>query len=850
LPKLSIASSLSGPRERPGAGLGAGVLTALLVVALDVALGHDLVITTAFILAPFIAALVGGPRETTVVGVIVVALAALSGLWNHDFGETNYLLRLAIVVAGTIVALIAAEGRAREAATRGRFRILMEAARVVDDTLSLQEAVDRLSNLVVPAFADVCIFDLNMGTGLERLKVCVTGDRSAELEELLEKRGPGTAEAMREALDTGTVRLIENLSGGHLLSPDDAGTHSFRMLNTGSGLAVPLRARGRNLGLLTIVVTEVSGRRYAEGDLEFAELLGGRAGLALDNAGLFSELTTAEAELTAALGSLAEAVTVQSTTGGLIYANEAAAESLGFSSAEDLLATPLSEIVDRFESYHPDGTPMRMEDLPGRKVLEGEEPEPMVIRAIDKRTGEERWRVTKATPVRDREGKVVLAVNIIEDITEVKKTELAQRLLAKVGEVLTSSLDYETTLQQVADLAVPDLADWCGVSIPRDDGIIEQVAVAHVDPTKVQFAWELSERYPVRTEEPAGTAAVIRDGKTQVVTDVTDEMLEQSAKDATHLELIQALGIRAGVIVPMTTPGGTIGALTLVTAESGRTFSPADVELAEEIGRRAGAAVENARLYTERSHIARTLQRGLLPPQLPEMPGWAAATLYRPAGKENWVGGDFYDAFEIEDGWMVVVGDVVGHGPGAAALTAEARYTLRTAATLSGSSLVALEQVNRGLYTRDPGMALCTAACVTLRQHGDRCTAEVVCAGHPLPFLVDGDQVRTIGQPGPMLGAWEERDWVTSTCTLGADETLVLYTDGVIDAEGDGERFGETRLRNLLVGTRDANDAVQRIGTALGDFEVGEQADDTAVLAVSRVRVAAPQPTEQEASPA
>jgi serine phosphatase RsbU (regulator of sigma subunit) len=163
---------------------------------------------------------------------------------------------------------------------------------------------------------------------------------------------------------------------------------------------------------------------------------------------------------------------------------------------------------------------------------------------------------------------------------------------------------------------------------------------------------------------------------------------------------------------------------------------------------------------------------------------------------------------------------------------------------------VALEQVNRGLYTRDPGMALCTVACVTLRQHGDSCTADVVCAGHPLPFLVDGDQVRTIGQPGPMLGAWEERDWVASTCALGADETLVLYTDGVIDAEGDGERFGETRLRNLLVGTRDANDAVQRIGAALGDFEVGEQADDTAVLAVSRVRVAARQPTEQETSPA
>ncbi|MGH3994293.1 MAG: PP2C family protein-serine/threonine phosphatase, partial [Pseudonocardiaceae bacterium] len=369
------------------------------------------------------------------------------------------------------------------------------------------------------------------------------------------------------------------------------------------------------------------------------------------------------------------------------------------------------------------------------------------------------------------------------------------------------SLEYERTLQRVAELAVPELADWCGVSIPGEDGLIEQVAVAHVDPEKVRFAWELSQKYPVWADEPAGSAAVIRDGRTQTVTDITDEMLLEATKDKEHFELIRALGMRAAVIVPMTTPGGTIGALTLVTAESGRTFSAADVELAEEVARRAGAAVQNARLYTERSHIARTLQRGLLPPQLPEMLGWASATLYLPAGRENWVGGDFYDSFPIEGGWMLVVGDVVGHGPGAAALTAEARYTLRTAGMLSGSALVALEQLNSGLFARDPGMALCTAACVTLRQAEGRGTAEVVCAGHPLPLLVRGGDVKSVGRPGAMLGAWEDRAWAPITVPLDAGEVLVLYTDGVVDAEGDGERFGEARLKTAVAGARDASDA-------------------------------------------
>jgi len=832
--------------------LGVGVLTAAVVVALDLAAGADTVITTALVLAPFVTALLGSPRETWAVAALATVLAALSGAWNANFGESDYFLRLAIVAAGDAVAIVAAGGRMRALASRERFRVLMEAARVVDDTLSLEQTVERLGNLIVPAFADLCIFDLNRETGLERLKVRVDGPRAAELEQRLLDRGPPDQGAATGVVQTGRAQLMQSVSGEDLWkrSGEDSDADLSRALDATSGIMVPLRARGRNLGLLILALTGSSQRRYARDDLEFAELLGGRAGLALDSAGLSTELSTAEAQLTAALGSLAEAVTVQSADGRLIYANSAAAEALGFEGPEQLLATPRAEIVDRFESYHEDGTPLRVEELPAQRVLLGEDAPPVVIRAIDRETGEERWRITKATPVHDRDGRVQLAVNIIQDITEVKRAEQAQALLARVGEVLASSLEYEHTLQRVAELAVPELADWCGVSIPGDDELIEQVAVAHVDPEKVQFAWELSQRYPVSADEPGGTAAVIRDGQTQLVTDFDDAMLVAAAKDEVHLELIRTLGIRAALIVPMTTPSGTIGALTLVTSESGRTFTAADVELAQEVARRAGSAVENARLYTERSHIARMLQRGLLPPRLPEMPGWACATLYRPAGRENWVGGDFYDAFQIEDGWMLVVGDVVGHGPGAAALTAEARYTLRTAAMLSGSALVALEQLNRGLYARDPGMALCTAACVTLREDEGRGTAEVVCAGHPLPLLTRDGGVRGVGRHGPMLGAWERKNWVSSTVQLDPGEVLVLYTDGVVDAEGEEERFGESRLRAVLADARDAGDAVRRIGHELGSFEVGQQSDDTAVLAVSRVWVAESLGAAQAAAPA
>lgn len=450
--------------------------------------------------------------------------------------------------------------------------------------------------------------------------------------------------------------------------------------------------------------------------------------------------------------------------------------------------------------------------------------------------------MTKASGVHDRDGKVVLVVNVIEDITEVKRAELTQRMLARAGELLSSSLDYEATLQQVAELAVPQLADWCAVSMPDGHGHIRTVAVAHADPDKVASARRMGDRYPAPIHGDSGVAQVIRDGVTQVHDEVAEEMLAAVAQDAEHLELLQSVGMRAALVVPMAAHGATIGALALASAETPRRFSAADVELAEELARRAGTAVENARLYRERTRIARTLQAGLLPGRLPHIPGWRAATLYRPAGVENWVGGDFYDAFSVGDGWLAVVGDVAGRGAEAAALTGLCRHTLRTAARLLADPLDALATLNAELLARDP-MSLCSVAAVLLREQDGHATAEVVCAGHPLPLLAGGADVRPVGVFSPMLGAGAVERWERTTVELGPGHVLVLYTDGVFDAVGETGRFGEERLQDTVAGARDAADAVARIDGALSAFAVGDQADDTAVLAVERVPAPAPATT-------
>ena len=828
--------------------LAPGLAIVAVLTFVDIVLQPSQAVIGIVVLAPLLTALVGTPRDVAVVGALSVCAVVLSGVWHENFGDTIYGYRIGVVAAVSVLAMLAANGYARVGRDRERFAVLSALADIADGTRTLDDTVARLNDLVVPAIADVCIVDAVRQGELQRLAVRAANGGHA-IEAALIGRPPSTLD---EIGDPEQPRLISvDAALLRQISVDDEDFARLQAVDASSGIIVPLRARGRRLGTLTLLTLRATRRRFNEEDLEFTKVLAGRAALALDNAGLFSELETIEAQLTTALGTLAEAVTVQSTSGSLIYANAAAAEMLGYASAQELVATPGEEIVAAFDTTLEDGTPLRIEEVPGRQVMSGEsEPKPLVVRTVDRRTGEVSWRVTKASGVYDREGELKLVVNVIEDITEVKRAEVTQRLLARAGEILTSSRDYERTLQQIAELAVPQLADWCSVSMPDGRGAIRAVAVAHVDPAKVALARELEQRYPARADAQSGAAQVIRDGRTQIVNDIPDELLAASARDDEHLRLLRSVGMRAGLAVPLTTARGKIaGALTLVNAESARRFSDADIALAEELARRAGTAVENARLYRERSHIARELQRGLLPDALPELPGWATATLFRPAGDENWVGGDFYDAYRVRGGWLALVGDVAGRGATAAALTGVARHTLRTAARLLDDPLDAIGVLNRELLAREP-MSLCSVGAVLLCEDGDDATAQVICAGHPLPLLIRNGRVRPVGDFSPMLGAYDVADWARTAVDLVPGDVLVLFTDGVFDTVGERERFGEERLAATLAGVRSAPEAVDRISAALSAFEVGVQADDTAVLAVERVGVAsvaaAPRLLEEE----
>jgi PAS domain S-box-containing protein len=539
-------------------------------------------------------------------------------------------------------------------------------------------------------------------------------------------------------------------------------------------------------------------------------------------------LAGSEQRLAVILDSLAEAVTIRGRDDRLIYANRAALTQLGFESAEELRAADPRALMTDYETTDEHGREIRMDDLPSVKLLRGEEPRPLLLRAVHRVSGDEQWSLLKATAVRDGEGEIEAAVTIIEDVTGSKRSALRMEFLTQVGDVLASSLDYQQTLRNVAGLAVPQIADWCAVDLFTETGGREPVAIAHADPAKLRTAARLRAYEPERLDPEQGLGRVLSTGESQLYTDIPDELLVAAAVDEEHLDLLREVGMRAVLIVPLRIGERTIGALTMVDAESGRSFDRGDVDFAEQIAARAALAVESARLYSERSAIARTLQDSLLPEAVPEIPGWELAALYRPAGQENQVGGDFYDFWELDGEWLMVIGDVTGKGVGAAAVTSLVRHTARAASEFDSRPGQVLARIDAALRRR-PTVSTCTALCMRISADG----ATLAVGGHPAPLRVGEDGVSEIGEHGTLLGALARTRWPETHVELRPGETLVAFTDGVTDTVGEaGARWGTERLQGVLAEARrsEPSKLAARLVAALDEFQVGSQADDTAVV--------------------
>src|SRR5947209_5952069 len=317
------------------------------------------------------------------------------------------------------------------------------------------------------------------------------------------------------------------------------------------------------------------------------------------------------------LDALAEAVTIRNQT-GILHANRAAFESMGFSTLEEMLARGAGSIIEDYIVQDEEGRALTMADVPSVRQLAGEAGEPLLMRTVHRRTGEAKWELLKSTLLTDDSGEAIATVTIIEDVTGQKTAELREHFLVRATETLMSSLDYQETLSNVAWLAVPELADWCAVDLVDEHGQRQAVATAHRDPAKAELARRLRELEDDRLTPGSGLGRVLSTGEPLLLPTIPTEMLESSARGKEHLSLIRQLGARSALAVPMPGAERIIGAMTLLNAESGRRFSADDVSFALQIAARAAVAAENARIYSERSRIATTLQESLLPTALPE----------------------------------------------------------------------------------------------------------------------------------------------------------------------------------------------------------------------------------------
>jgi PAS domain S-box-containing protein len=767
--------------RRPG--IGRWLILALLLQAalavVDIAASDEVVFTTTFVLAPFALAVAGHARATAAIGAVAVVLAIASGYWNDYAGSTDHLLRITIVTAGSILATLAAAALERAGEQRARMTVLAAVGRITG-AMQLEDAAEGLAEALVPVAADGCWIDLE---------------------------GP----------DEGH-RLFEH----GVPAPPDAHSGPARLFDGNTRALVPLSNADTVIGHLGLTTTY---GRYDRDDLAFFVIVADRVALVLANAQLVSDLRSTRARLDSILDGLAEAVTVNDDEGRTIYANAAATTLLGRATADEVTAARPGELAARFVITSESGEAVGADDFPGRRLVAGEPAPEMLTRSVDKVTGQAFWLLTKATPLHDQ-GRV-FAINIIEDVTSAKESERRQRFLARAGQLLASSLDYEQTLKRVVALAVPWLADWCAVDLPDGKGGIEQVALAHADPAKVALAEQLRRRFPTDPTAPSGVAAVLRGGPAELIPELSDELLQEAIDDPEQLEAIQALGMRSVMIVPMRAGDRTLGALSFVTSDSGRRFTEDDFAFAQDLALRAGIAVQNARLYAEQARVATTLQASLLPEELPQVAGWGGAASYQPGELGSDVGGDFYDIVSVGDGrHLVFLGDVTGKGIAAAALTSLVRHSVRTAARFDPRPAAILRLLNE-ILVEQPRLAPVTLVCALI--DGTRLT--VAAAGHPPPLLKRGRSVSEIGPTGILLGAAPDQAFREETTDLQPGDTVLLYTDGVTDTPGTEERFGAERLATILTEAPEPPaEVLDRIEAALRAFQAGTAIDDRAML--------------------
>ena len=374
--------------------------------------------------------------------------------------------------------------------------------------------------------------------------------------------------------------------------------------------------------------------------------------------------------------------------------------------------------------------------------------------------------------------------------------------LAEASIELASSLDLDVTIRRVARLAVPTFADWCAIDVIRD-GRVHRLAVAHVDPRKVELAVALQERWPPDPGSPSGARAVALSGQPELIRQITDEMLVAGARDPEQLRIARELELRSALLVPLWVRGRVIGVLSWVSSDEDRLYDEDDVRFAEHVARRAATAIDNSELYSQTRAAAEQLQRAVLPQTLAGDDSWEVSCDYRPSGRAE-IGGDFYDAFTIGHGRHVAfIGDVMGRGVAAAAAMAELRAATRAFASVDPDPAAVLGQLDRMVVAFGSEQLVTLVYVLADAAAGHLLVGN---AGHPPPFVLRRDrQVHRLPfTEGPPLGMQAD-ERALQTVPFDVGDSLLLFTDGLIERRDEDIDTGLERLARAVPLMADAS---------------------------------------------
>jgi serine phosphatase RsbU (regulator of sigma subunit) len=411
----------------------------------------------------------------------------------------------------------------------------------------------------------------------------------------------------------------------------------------------------------------------------------------------------------------------------------------------------------------------------------------------------------------------------------------ARELLAAAGGVFDRSLDPRQTMQAIADMAVPRLAEMCVVDLLGEDGTVsDTVAVAERKEVVTQLE-ALRAEQPLDLDSEHPVARAVRSREPVVAHDLADaRTLDRIALEPESREFVVSSGYHSAIVMPLIARRRVLGALSFFYPKEGRRHDSEELSLMRDLADRAATALDNSNMYAARTHLARTLQRSLLPEMLPALDRLALSSAYHPVGEGNEVGGDFYDVFTTPLGCWLVVGDVCGKGPEAAAVTALVRHSIRAFAFVRRSPAQVLGAVNEVMLGHELSQRFATVVVARLDLALGPARAVIATAGHPPPVLLGADgSTHCPRVKGMMLGVRSGSNVFDLEFELEPGSTLVLYTDGLLDAGAPRRGLTPGELCGLLADHAGATPRliVQQLEQLALSSGAGRLRDDVAIVA-------------------